>query len=93
MQTKIGLICQESVQPPPRQKFLEKLAAEWQKFRESAVALLSRKDALAWGLGYSFLLQINVVVHFWIIGMAMNFDVPLLDYFFLIPIQLVILMS
>jgi len=76
----------------PRQKFLEKLVAEWQKFRESAVALLSHRDALAWGLGYSFLLQINVVVHFWIIGMAMNFDVPLLDYFFLIPIQLVILM-
>jgi len=76
----------------PSLKIHEKLIAIWQKFRNSAIGLLSDKEALAWGLGYSFLLQINVIVHFWIIGMALEFNVLLLDYFFLIPIQLVILM-
>ena len=76
----------------PRLKLRDNLLTEWEIFRDNAVLLLSRKETLAWGLWYSFLLQINVVIHFWILGQALGFDIPLLDYFFLIPVQLVILM-
>ena len=77
----------------PSKKLREKLVSGYNNFRESTISLLSKKDALAWGLGYSFFLQVNVILHFWIIGIAMHFSIPLIDYFFLIPIQLVILMA
>ena len=32
------------------------------------------------------------MLHFWLIGEALGYGIPLLDYFFLIPVQLVILM-
>jgi len=76
----------------PIQKLRVKMLAEWEIFRKNAVLLLSEKMALSYGLWYSFLLQVNVVVYFWIIGQALGFNIPLLHYFFLIPVQLVILM-
>jgi len=76
----------------PLPKLREKILAVWQTFCENAMLLLSQREPLVWGLWYSFLLQVTVVVHFWIIGEALCFGIPLLDYFFLIPVQLVILM-
>lgn len=76
----------------PLEKLRNKMLMEWKVFRDNAALLLSRREALAWGLWYSFLLQLNVVIHFWVIGEALGYDIALLDYFFLIPIQLVILM-
>ena len=76
----------------PLPKLRKKCLAVWQTFCENAMLLLSQREPLVWGLWYSFLLQVNVVVHFWVIGEALGFGIPLLDYFFLIPVQLVILM-
>ncbi len=76
----------------PLPKLQKKILGVWQTFRENVLLLLSQREPLLWGLWYSFLLQVNVVVHFWIIGEALDFGIPLLDYFFLIPVQLVILM-
>ncbi|MBW2662685.1 MAG: flippase-like domain-containing protein [Deltaproteobacteria bacterium] len=76
----------------PLEKLRNKMLIEWKVFRDNTVWLLSRRKALAWGLWYSILLQLNVVIHFWVIGEALGFNIALLNYFFLIPIQLVILM-
>ena len=76
----------------PLEKLRNKMLIEWKVFRDNTVWLLSHREALAWGLWYSILLQLNVVIHFWVIGEALGFGIPLLDYFFLIPVQLVILM-
>jgi hypothetical protein len=76
----------------PLPKLRKKLITELQIFRENTMSLLSQREVLVWGLWYSFILQINVVIHFWIIGMAIGFNIPMLDYFFIIPVQLTILM-
>ena len=76
----------------PLTKAQFKIVSEWQIFRTNALLLLSTRGSLTWGIWYSFLLQINVVIHYWIIGKALGFNIPLLNYFFLIPIQVVILM-
>jgi len=76
----------------PLPKLRTKCLAVWQTFSENARVVLSQREPVFWGLWYSFLLQINVVAHFWIIGEALGFGIPLLDYFFLIPVQLVVLM-
>lgn len=76
----------------PKQKLRDKVLYEWATFRTSVGFLISHKEILAWGLWYSLLLQLNVVIYFWITGEALGFDISLLDYFFLIPVQLVILM-
>jgi hypothetical protein len=44
------------------------------------------------GLAFSLALQLNVIVHYWIIGMALGFDISLIDYFYLIPIQHIVLL-
>ncbi|MBC2696069.1 MAG: flippase-like domain-containing protein [Desulfobacteraceae bacterium] len=76
----------------PLKKLRNKILIAWKVFRDNTVWLLSRREALVWGLWYSILLQLNVVIHFWVIGEALGYKIALLDYFFLIPIQLVILM-
>ena len=76
----------------PLEKLRNKMLIEWKMFRDNAALLLLRREALAWGLWYSILVQLNVVIHFWVIGEALGYNIALLDYFFLIPIQLVILM-
>jgi len=76
--------------PIPRVR--ENLLSKWQVFQSNTMLLFSQSKPLAWGITYSLLLQINVVIHYWIIGEALGFGVPLPNYFFLIPIQLVVLM-
>lgn len=76
----------------PSSKFRDKVLEGWNIFRPNAVMLISEKQPLKWGLFYSGLLQLNVVIHFWMIGEAFNFEVSVIDYFYIIPIQLVILM-
>src|SRR3546814_247001 len=50
------------------------------------------RAALKAGLGYSLLLQILVVLNAWLIGLSLSFEIPFLDYFFLVPVQLIVLM-
>lgn len=76
----------------PLIKLRERLASKWAIFRENALLCLSHPKFLAWGLWYSFLLQVVVILHYWIIGRAIGFSIPLSHYFFLIPVQLIILM-
>lgn len=76
----------------PKNKITDKLARGWGNFRTGAGQLMRFGPALGTGLGYSLMLQLNVVVHYWIIGMALGLGIPLVDYFFLIPILIFALM-
>lgn len=76
----------------PHRRLRVSLAEKWGRFHGSAVALMHDRRAVGFGLGYSVLLQVNVVLHGWVLGISLGFDVPLLDYFFLVPLQLIILM-
>ncbi len=42
-------------------------------------------------LAWSFLLQINVIIHYWAIGKAVGIEAPLISYFFLIPTMLILM--
>lgn len=70
----------------------EILLSQWNTFRDNTLYLLSNRKALSFGIWYSFLLQVNVVVHYWIIGESLGFNLPLVQYFIIIPIQLMVLM-
>lgn len=54
--------------------------------------IFSDSKSVIYGIIISIFLQVNVIIHFWFIGKALSLDVPLIDYFFLIPVQLFILM-
>jgi len=75
----------------PGRGILAKARARIKEFRE--VILVYRKEwpsflkALCW----AFLLQVNVILHYYLAGKAFHLAIPLLDYFFFIPIVLIIL--
>jgi len=69
-----------------------KMLPSWQTFRQSALFLLLKKESSKWGLWYSLLLQVNVVLHFWLLGKSLGFNISLVNYFILVPIQLFVLM-
>jgi uncharacterized protein (TIRG00374 family) len=77
----------------PSWKMGEKLVDAWNSFRTTALILHQDRRSLARGLAFSILLQLNVIIHYWIIGVALGFEVPLIDYFYLIPIQHIILLA
>lgn len=76
----------------PKNRVTEKVARGWGNFREGAGQLMRVGPALGIGLGFSLLLQLNVVLHYWIIGMGLGLNIPMVDYFFLIPILIFALM-
>jgi uncharacterized membrane protein YbhN (UPF0104 family) len=69
-----------------------KALAVWQTFHRNAMVLMTDRAALVFGLGYSFLLQLVVVLHMWLIGFALGFDLPVIDYFVIVPILITVLM-
>ncbi len=58
----------------------------------SLMIFQSRKSALGIALALSFLLQLNVVLHYFLIAQAIALPVPLQAFFLIIPISLVIMM-
>lgn len=76
----------------PQNRVRAKIARGWSAFREGAGQLMRVGAPLGVGLGFSLLLQLNVVLHYWVIGMALGIPIPLADWFFLIPILLLALM-
>ena len=59
---------------------------------DAFLAFRGEQTTLLYAMILSFLLQINVVVHYYLIGLAMNFDISLLSYFLIIPVVTIILM-
>jgi len=51
-----------------------------------------RKDTLARALGLSMLLQANVVIHYYLFAKALDFSVPIHNFFLIIPLTIFIMM-
>ena len=60
------------------------------KFRETILHYRSQKGPFFKATFWAFLLQLNVILYYFLIGRAVHLDIPLVDYFIFIPIVLVI---
>ncbi len=62
------------------------------RFRETILLYRKRKGALGQAFFWAALLQINVIIHYYLIGKALHLDIALLDFFIFIPIVHLILL-
>jgi len=62
------------------------------QFRETILFYRKRKGALGKAFFWAALLQINVIIHYYLIGEALHLNIALLDYFIFIPIVHLILL-
>ncbi len=67
-----------------------KIKAKIYEFRKIIIFYKQRKAALILAFFWAFCLQVNVIVHFFLIGIALGLDIKLIDYFIFIPIVLLI---
>jgi uncharacterized protein (TIRG00374 family) len=78
----------------------EKLGPRWLQAPKSIVARLGRvlvtfsgsRVAVARALLLSIVLQLNVVIHYYVIGRALSFEVPLVAFFVVVPVALFVTM-
>jgi len=61
------------------------------EFQKAGHNFRKHQSKLALALFWAFLLQINVVLHYYLIGLALKISIPFLDYFIFVPIVLLIL--
>lgn len=64
----------------------DKLAA----FRNVILLYRDRKRPLALATAWAFVLQVNVIVYYFLIGRAFRLEIGLLDYFIFVPIVLLV---
>ncbi|MFC2160186.1 YbhN family protein [Acidobacteriota bacterium] len=70
---------------------LGKIRRKILEFREIVTVYREKKSALFKALFWAFLLQINVILHYYLVAKALKINIPLIDYFIFIPIVLIIL--
>jgi len=75
----------------PESGFWRKLKHKTLEFREVVLVYRGQKGAVLRALFWALLLQINVIVHYYLAGKAFHLEVPLLDYFIFIPVVLLVL--
>lgn len=75
----------------PEKKFLTKGKQKLSAFREVILVYKDKKVFLFRAFFWAFLLQVNVIVHYYLIGKALHLSIHVLDYFIFIPIVLLIL--
>ncbi|UCE43059.1 MAG: flippase-like domain-containing protein [Candidatus Aminicenantes bacterium] len=68
-----------------------KLKSKTLEFRRVVLVYKDKKRAFFLALFWAFLLQVNVILHYYLAGKAFHLEIPLLDYFIFIPIILLIL--
>jgi uncharacterized protein (TIRG00374 family) len=61
------------------------------EFRRVVLVYKDKKGAFFLALFWAFLLQVNVILHYYLAGKAFHLEIPFLDYFIFIPIILLIL--
>jgi uncharacterized protein (TIRG00374 family) len=77
---------------PPGSPFI-KITQKIRQFRETILLYKKKRAALGKAFFWAALLQINVIIHYYLIGEALNLDIALLDYFIFIPIVHLILLT
>lgn len=75
----------------PEKGFWMKFKAKTKEFRRVVLVYKDKKSVFFLALFWAFLLQVNVILHYYLAGKAFHLDIPLLDYFIFIPIILLIL--
>ena len=75
----------------PQRGVLGKTKRKIFEFREIVFVYKEKKEAFLKALFWAFLLQINVILHYYFVGKALQIDIPLIDYFIFIPIVLIVL--
>ncbi|MFW6160166.1 MAG: lysylphosphatidylglycerol synthase transmembrane domain-containing protein [Acidobacteriota bacterium] len=82
-QKVIGFIPEKGVFVRIKIKILE--------FRQVVLFYKEKKKELGLAFLWAFLLQVNVVLHYYFIGLALSLEIKLIDYFIFVPIVLLIL--
>ncbi len=83
-----GFLARRPCRRPWGRKLLDRLDA----FHGIILDFISQRDLSARVFFWAMLLQLNVVLHYFLIGQALRLErIPLLDYFFAIPIMLFVL--
>lgn len=75
----------------PEKRFVTKVKQKLSAFREVILIYKDKKVFLLKAFFWAFLLQVNVIVHYYLIGKALHLNIHLLDYFIFIPVVLLIL--
>jgi uncharacterized protein (TIRG00374 family) len=75
----------------PEKDFWSKIKQKTQEFRRVVLVYKDKKSVFYQALFWAFLLQVNVILHYYLAGKAFRLEIPLLDYFIFIPIILLIL--
>jgi uncharacterized protein (TIRG00374 family) len=75
----------------PDKGALTKIKRKVLEFRRVVWVYRSQKKAFLQALFWAVLLQINVILHYWLAGKAFSLSIPFIDYFIFIPILLLIL--
>jgi len=75
----------------PDKGILTKVKQKILEFRGIVFKYKKKKQQLLKAFFWAFLLQVNVILHYFLIGKALHLNISLLDYFIFIPIVLLIL--
>jgi len=74
----------------PLRGFLDRLRGKLLLFRETILHYRTQRRAFFRATAWAFLLQLNVVAYYFLIGLAFHLKIHFIDYFIFIPIVLVI---
>lgn len=75
----------------PDKGYLKKIKAKVFEFRDVVLVYKDKKRAFLKALFWAFLLQVNVILHYFLVGKALHLNISFIDYFIFIPIILIIL--
>lgn len=78
------------VERMPEKGVLGKIKEKFLSFREAVLVYRQKRRPFFKALIWAFLLQLNVIVYFFLIGKALHLQIHFLDYFIIIPIVLLI---
>jgi len=74
----------------PAEGFLGKVSRKVLSFRQVLIGYKDHKGRFLAAMIWAFILQVNVVVYYFLIGKAFHLTIPFSDYFIFIPIVLII---
>lgn len=75
----------------PDKGFLKKVKGKVFQFRNVVLVYKEKKRAFFKAIFWAFLLQLNVILHYFLVGKALHLNISFVDYFIFIPIILIIL--
>jgi len=75
----------------PDKGIFQKIKPKIFTFRDTALIYRDKKSHFFRALFWALLLQVNVILHYFLIGKALHLDIHLIDYFVFIPIVHLIL--